>query len=376
MRMSMLGGSSPFTLGLFTALADQPCAEIREVVLYGRDHATMALVAHFAASRLPAVTVRCTTDLEEACDSFDVVLHQIRYGGLEGRAEDEAVALAQGAIPDETIGPAGLNAAYRLQAPFTAIATKVAASSPNGHFINLTNPLSLSTSLARSAGVLNPIGICELPTTTAAGLATLIGVTASELSWDYAGLNHRGFLYNLEVHGEDVLPLLLQRADRDFGGLDVSEVAALGGIPTKYFRIFSRREPVSPPGRASALGALRRRVAEELARNPDALPPSLAERDQSWWSEAVIPLLHALLGSGAKRQIMNLVGDDGLTREGWCRVSSTGVTWIGSPRPPVAIANWIDRFEREEQDSLGALFAPRRLGAKNDVRDGGVTATA
>ncbi len=62
---------------------------------------------------LPGWRSTCTTSLAEALDGADLVVHQIRYGDLAGRAADERFAAELGAAADETLGPGALRSALR-----------------------------------------------------------------------------------------------------------------------------------------------------------------------------------------------------------------------------------------------------------------------
>jgi 6-phospho-beta-glucosidase len=356
MRLSILGGSSPFILELFEAMACAPVVELNEVLLFGRNVRALRRVAAFAAHRL-GIKANWTTDAEAACDRFDVIIHQIRYGGMAGRAEDEQVAIAAGVPPDESLGPAGLASALRMQAPLLETAERIARGSPFAHVINLTNPLGLSTSLMWIGGVACPIGICELPEWTAATVATSCGIPANGMRWQYSGLNHRGFLHNFEP--ADVIERLAHAGmSAPFGGVSGNTLRTFGAVPTKYFQLFTRGVPISPPGRAAALTALRDTILAELDRTPFAVPPSLGQRSQPWWALSVVPLLRALASHTPSRHILNLVHPDGLCREGWCTASRDGVHWIGSPPPPEPVARWIEAFERHERLSLELLRDP------------------
>ena len=359
MRVSILGGSSPFILDLFITLAALPERVAEHITLFGRDERALALVARFAAHRLPGTKIACTTEPDEACRGFDVIIHQIRYGALAGRSEDERAAAAHGAIPDETLGPSALSCALRMRDPLLETARRIAEGSPHAHVINLTNPLGVSTSLMREAGIANPIGICELPALTAATAARLAGVEAEALDWQYSGLNHRGFLHGLSAGREELLPRVMAAGeDKAFGGLTPAQVGKYGALPTKYFQLVSRGEAISPPGRAAVLEQLRETILSELEEAPDRDPPSLALRSQPWWDLSVVPLLAALKRDQPVRQLLNLVDDEGITREGWCEVSTRGASWIGSPPPPPRAARWVRRFEAHERAVLAAVAAP------------------
>ena len=367
MRLAILGGSSPFTVGLFDALTATHVEDLSEIMLHGRDEGALCLLARYAAAHLPDIKIEWTTDMEAATDGFDIVQHQIRYGGLEVRGRNEDLAHANGYIADETLGPAALHTACTMRGPILRVAETISRGSPNAHVLNLTNPMGLAMVLLHHGGIPDPIGVCELPETTAQAAATTIGVERNRLGWAYSGLNHRGFLHTLRVDGVDVLGSIAARAGGDtiFGGLDSTALMRLGGLPTKYFCAFAGAKSVSTPGRAQHLMTIRRAILTELARDSAATPPSLAGRAQPWWDHAVVPLLQALSGEVEGEMILNLVRDNGLAEEGWCTVSHRGAIWIGSPPPPVPIGDWVLRFRQHEAASMQAVLSqsPSALAA-------------
>ena len=142
---------------------------------------------------------------------------------------------------------------------------------------------------------------------------------------------------------------------QEMTGLSERALDGFGGVPTKYFRLFSMREPISPPGRARELEELRAQLLREIKRMPEVWPVSLGKRSQPWWSLAVVPLLRALSERVSSRHILSLAGEDGISREGWCEVSCDGVRWVGSSRPRNGAARFLSDCERHEAACLRAL---------------------
>ena len=327
-------------------------------MLYGRDEHALRLLARFANHQL-GIPIGWTQDIAEACDGFDIIIHQIRYGGLAGREADEQLAITRGSVPDESLGVAGIAAATRMATPIAVICSHILTGSPSAHLINLTNPLGLSNMLMRRAGIRQPIGICELPAATAIAAAGVCGVDPSMLAWDYAGLNHRGFLFNLSIEGQDALKLIAQSGIGDpFGGVTGEALLDFGALPTKYFQLFASGRPVSAPGRAAALNRLRSTILQELDADATQVPPSLAQRHQPWWELSVVPLLHALCCADESTHILNITDDDGLTREGWCTVSRDAVRLLPTPPCPPKPAAWIAAFAAHERAAIDATLFP------------------
>jgi 6-phospho-beta-glucosidase len=358
MRMTVLGGSTPFSVPLFDAMAGLVPAP-GTLVLHGRDRRSLDAVAAYAERRLGPLGWRVghTTVLEAALDGADVVLHQIRYGGLAGRAGDERLADRLGVPADETLGPAALRAALRAAPALRNVAARVLAASPDALVMNLTNPLSVTTAVLANGG-LRVWGLCELPLVTADSVEAILGHAGGGIEWSYTGLNHRGFLHDLRRGGEDVVPLLVARLrDRSRLGVTGQEVAALGAVPLKYFSLFSRHAP-SGSGRAAHLARLRAEAVTQLERDPESRPPSLAGRDMPWYARSVAPVLAAVATGGAVETVVNMPDDDGVVRERRARVTGRECRSLEAPEPPAAVVPWIDRFLAHERAVLSAVDDP------------------
>ncbi len=373
MRLAVLGGSTPFVVPLFAdlKLAD----EAGSLSLHGRDAVLLSRVTTYAQQQLPRWSVTASTSLPTALTRADVVLHQIRYGGLAGRAADERLAARMGVAADETLGPAALRSALRTVPPLRQVAAAIAASAPGALVVNLTNPLSVTTAVLAQAG-LDVIGLCELPQATAGTVADLAG--GGRLSWSYTGLNHRGFLHHLTLDGRDVLPLLGQRLpDRTALGVLGSEVTALDALPLKYFGLPAGHAPHGA-GRAERLTDIRRRAGEEL-QAPGAgpqrsgpgdatRPPSLRERPMPWWSLTVGPVLRAVATSTDVQTVLNVADPDGLVRER--RVTLGGRDWQPLPGepPPSSLAPLLASAETHERAVLAAVTDPSADGLRKACR--------
>lgn len=374
MRLTVLGGSTPFTLPLVDALLARADELPRlELALFGRDPAALEAVAFEArrCSRESGWSVRTETDLEAALDGADRIVQQIRFGGLEGREADELFAARCGCVADETLGPAGLRCLLRTAGSLRDLGRRIAERAPEAWVLQLTNPLSAATSLLSGCGVSRQIGICELPETSAREAARRLGVGFDEVAWDYEGLNHRGLLTGFHVEGRSRLDELC--------GLpwieDPGAIAELGAVPMKYHALL-RDDPAQTAvardhgaGRAKILARMRRQALDALEMNPPdphAARSILTGRNTEWYAEGVVPLLIALSSEVPQVRIVNTPGSDGLTRERRALVSSRGVTDYASSargeftRPSTRGRAELDRFERHERAVLELLEAPDR----------------
>lgn len=358
--LAILGGSGPFTASFIDALSDAPELALSRLTLSGRHAARLDAMVAYARHRLPGCAISGAASMERAVDGADAVAVQIRFGGLEGRAEAERAAAAMGCPADETLGPAGLHMALQLAAPTRALAESLAKRAPQAWILNLINPLSVSTSLLAAVHP-RVIGVCELPHTTARWAEKTLGAPLD--SWHCTGLNHRSFLHGLSQGGGDALAALVAALEARGvgapGGVPAAWLRELDALPTKYFARLRRPEPPGP-SRAAALSALSDRVTAELLLDPRRTPPSMALRVTDWYADGVLPLLRALWARPAAR-IVNILDEFGLVEERLAEVSGEGIRPLPRPELSPAAAAWIARVRAHERRILASLDDPAAI---------------
>lgn len=248
MKLTILGGGGfrvPLVYGAL--LGDHAEGRITHVTLYDLDAARLSAIARVLAEQGAGVpdapVVTATTDLDEALRGADFVFSAIRVGGLEGRAADERIALAEGVLGQETVGAGGIAYGLRTVPVAVRIARRVAELAPDAWVINFTNPAGLVTeAMARILGD-RVVGICDSPVGLGRRVARLVGADPDEAWIDYVGLNHLGWLRGLRVGGRDLLPVLL--ADEEaLGSFEEGRLfgpewlRSLGAVPNEYLHYY------------------------------------------------------------------------------------------------------------------------------------------
>ena len=359
--VAILGGSTPFTAALVEALRAAahalPACELR---LFGQDAEALQRMKRYGDRRLAPSgwAVNASRVLDEAVDGAAVVVNQIRFGGLEGRSRDEELASRFQLSADETLGPCGLTAALRVVPRIRELAADLGRLCPDAWVLNLSNPLSLATRAMILAGAPRKcVGLCELPQATVAETCRVLAMQPADVEWEYAGLNHRGFVFSLKHRGEERLPRLPDLLDaRTIFGVTAEEIRRAGALPLKYFRLSASTTPPAATGRAQFLDALKETLARELEQ-PSAPPPSLKMRDFSWYDGAVVPMIAAIFANDGRRMIVNRLAADGLVREVPVLVWRDGVQAVAA-EPPPRLAPWLERWAAHERALIDAVDAP------------------
>ncbi|MFC7980623.1 6-phospho-beta-glucosidase [Streptomyces sp. NPDC057336] len=248
MRLTILGGGGfrvPLVYGAL--LGDRAEGRVTDVVLHDLDgdrlSAVTRVLAEQAAGVPDAPAVTATTDLDEALRGADFVFSAIRVGGLEGRADDERVALAEGVLGQETVGAGGIAYGLRTVPVAVDIARRVARLAPDAWVINFTNPAGLVTeAMSRHLGD-RVIGICDSPVGLGRRIARVLGADPDRAFIDYVGLNHLGWVRGLRVAGRDELPRLLADSallgSFEEGRLFGPEwLRSLGAVPNEYLHYY------------------------------------------------------------------------------------------------------------------------------------------
>ncbi len=248
LRLTVLGGGGFRVPLVYRALCEEDGdgARVGEVVLHDVDAARLRLMrsvlAHVEskAGGGPAPRVTVTTDLTEALRGADFVFSAIRVAGLRGRVCDERFAMAAGVIGQETTGAGGVCYGLRTVPEALRVASAIRDVAPEAWTINFTNPAGMVTEAMSAVLGDRVVGICDSPVGLCRRAARALDVDPSAaVRFDYAGLNHLGWLNRVLVDEVDVLPGLLADPERltriEEGRLFGPDwLRTLGAIPNEY----------------------------------------------------------------------------------------------------------------------------------------------
>lgn len=347
MKLALLGGGGFRVPLIFQALAEHALdVAIDQLWLYDTDRQRLDLMgrvlAELAQQYPDPPRVHLSSELTEALAGADFVFSAFRVGGTRGRINDERVALDLGLLGQETVGPGGFAYGLRTLPVAMQVAETVRAVAPQAWVINFTNPAGVITeAMGRVLGE-RVVGICDTPIGLVKRVAALFGVDADaepgRLDYDYAGLNHLGWLRALRIDGRDVVAEVL--ADDELLGqieearlLGFDWVRAEGALPNEY--LYYYRFTDRAIAKIAAAGQTRGefldqqqgefyRAAAQAAHPLGVWQAALAEREATYmaesrdeerrpadlagggYQEVALRLMAAISGGAGQRMILNV----------------------------------------------------------------------
>lgn len=304
-RIAVLGGSSVYTPELVLSLIAHNL-NVKEVVLIGRSGHKLPIVARFCQRLVDRtgfpVSIHHTTDLEAGVRGARYVINAVRVGGMLARARDEKVPPQHGLLGDETLGAGGFANAMRTLPVVFDIASTIESVNPSATFINLTNPLGIIIEALGRYSKLNAIGVCDLPSVTVKRIAEVLRCSPTEVTVDYVGLNHFGWIQDVKLDGRSYMTYLLDKLDRSKeDGFDHALIELFRMIPTRTAGLFYhqtehlKKQHNHDSSRAEVLHEAEQQILRLYQDEHLCEIPELArERNAIWYEEVIVPLIEAL----------------------------------------------------------------------------------
>lgn len=384
LTIGVLGGTSVGTPKLIRAL-DQARQEGRlpkmDLRLFGRARVRAERLSAYCCATMPgvgrepgdAIRLTVSTDLLATLAGCDIVLCQVRPGGMAARAGDETMALAAGVPGDEGLGPSGLANFLRSRPVLDRITEAWVEHAPSAVFLQLSSPLSLNVARAAAITGLTVLGLCELPATMSASIRS---VTASRLQGRllrhaHFGVNHWAWLYSFQDEAgidctDDVIEATIAA---DLIPVDPAVVRASRAIPLPYLSLIYH--PERQLVQQCARGEPRGRQLEAWAAALDSayhaadvaasgqVANLLGWRRMNWYEEAVVPALEALSGASGAELVANVAGvEPGIAVETPCRMNGSVITPLSQPPLPTGPAEIFRNVVAYERAALALAAEP------------------
>ncbi|HYN32750.1 MAG TPA: 6-phospho-beta-glucosidase [Ilumatobacteraceae bacterium] len=323
MKITVIGGGSTYTPELVEGLLSRrEMLDLHEIHLVDTNPDRLRVLGPLAQRMAEAngggVSVAWGADRAEGIAGAGFVVSQIRVGGMAARERDEQLGREFGLIGQETVGVGGFANALRTIPVALDIAADVARHAPDATLLNFTNPAGLVTEAICRYGDVPAIGLCNVPWTVKAQVARALGVEATQVDFDYVGLNHLSWFRGVTVDGVDrtreVLDGLQQRLQRQRAeepNWTPDAIDVLDAIPNYYLLYYYEtaawvRYQAAHPTRASAVMAIEDALLTQYTDPALAhKPPELSERGGAYYSEAAAALMADLVSGAGTTHVVN-----------------------------------------------------------------------
>lgn len=314
-KVVVLGGSSVATPELVNALLRQtsPNTTKLHLVLHGRTSEKLLPVTQVAqqlAYGSEWLRVTATTHLEEALSDADYVINQVRVGGLAARAFDETFPISFGIPGEETVGPGGFANALRTVPQVVRLAKAIEEYAPHALLLTFTNPASVVQYALTRTSNLRVIGLCDAPVTMVGWAAQALGCSPAELSVDYVGMHHYGFITKVVRDGLDVTEDVVMGLSNVPGiDVDLDIIRSLGAVPSTYFKYFLHPDRIlnkqskQKQSRAEQLQQIEFELIAQFKKNQSS---ALGKRSAKWYDAIIAPVLMALIRQVPSTFIVNV----------------------------------------------------------------------
>ncbi len=222
-KVTMMGAGSGFTPRLTSDILSIPGNQGGTIALVDID-ANRLDTMHRLIGKLIAQKgvehkwkVIASTDRTEVLADSDYLTNCIEVSGLGCVRFDNDIPAKYGVDQciGDTIGPGGLFKSLRTIPVWIDVLKDAERLCPNVVVLNYTNPMSMMCLAAFRATSLPIVGLCHSVQGTSHLLAGRAGVPYDEMVWECAGINHLAWFTKLEHNGQDLYPLLKQKATSD-----------------------------------------------------------------------------------------------------------------------------------------------------------------
>jgi alpha-galactosidase len=216
-RIAFIGaGSTVFTRNLVGDVLSRPAlAGDTTFALMDVDEErlrTSELVARgLTAAHGAGAAVEATLDRRAALDGADYVVTCFQVGGYRpATVVDFEVPKRFGLRQTigDTLGVGGIMRGLRSIPVLLDVCRDMEELCPDALLLQHVNPMAMLCWAVAEASPIRSVGLCHSVQHTAAELAGDLGIPASEIDHQAAGINHMAFFLRLERGGEDLYPAL------------------------------------------------------------------------------------------------------------------------------------------------------------------------
>jgi len=224
-KLTFLGAGSFFVRRIAEDLMATPGTLGGEIALVDIDEERLQLSLRLLQKLSQAQSaatwkITATSNRREALPGTDYIVNSIEVSGVECVRHDNDIPLKYGIDQciGDTIGPGGLFKALRTVPVWVEILRDAEDLCPEAIVLNYTNPMVMMMLAAGRTSSLASVGLCHSVQGTSRLLAKRAGIPYEEMDWVCAGINHLAWFTRLRHRGQDLYPLLMDKARADLEG--------------------------------------------------------------------------------------------------------------------------------------------------------------
>ena len=330
MKLAVIGGGSTYTPELIDGVIKRHARlPITHIHLVDIEPTKLAIIAAFAKRMIAAakvdIEIEYGTDLRAGVRGASFVVSQFRVGTQAARHRDELLGRKYGLVGQETVGVGGFAKALRTIPVALNVARTVAEEAPGAILLNFTNPAGLITqTLIQEVPQLTTVGLCNVPWNTRMEVADAMGVSSTDVDFDYIGLNHLSWIRGVSVNGEN----RSIEALKAFRGLTIdkakpgdspawtqSSIDLLQAIPNYYLLYYySEKEWIDyqskNPTRASEVMKIEEILIEKFKDETLVTKPEeLMQRGGAYYSDSAAELMADIHTNAGTTHIVNTLNN-------------------------------------------------------------------
>jgi len=181
---------------------------------------------------------------------------------------------------------------------------------PRALLLTFTNPASVVQYALTRTSNLKVIGLCDAPVTMVGWAAQALACSPSELSVDYVGMHHYGFITKVVRDGLDVTEDVVTGLSKVHGiDVDPDIIQSLGVVPSTYLKYFLHPDRIlnkqikQKQSRAEQLQQIEVELIAQFRKNQSS---ALGKRSAKWYDAIIAPVLMALIRQVQSTFIVNV----------------------------------------------------------------------
>lgn len=377
-RIAIIGAGSSYTPELLDMMGQmRETLHVSELRLHDIDASRLSVMEGFTRRLLSHIgldiQVSATPNRLEAIDGVDFVVTQIRVGGNLARVNDEKIPLRYGLLGQETTGAGGFAKALRTIPVMLDIARDVERVNPKAWIINYTNPTGIVAEAVTRYTKARFIALCGGGRHPANMLFKTYGIAHERVRYDYFGLNHFNFSYNITVDGEPITDEQW-RGIAQTCGVNPELTVRMKLLPSLYLPYFHNRVH-----KVDALKAAPRTRGEEVLEIEKTLfaqyadpavctkPEILSKRGGGDYAEMALGVIRAIAYNDDTFAVCNVPNrgvvpflQDGAVVETACMVNATGASPIVFSGFPDSVRGLVSAVKSYESLTVEAAVEGNR----------------